>query len=159
MALSPGAVVCPTNLPLLFPIRMRGSPKPWKSYSLHLCEEEDPHATNHGLWKTQRCTTQTPLPEKNTSQLHESGLCTAPAISFFKVASAVQLGFPILGITPGKCLSNRKLRAHSSWKDPSQWLSRRRTLLLTIPPSSPFSSSSSPSSPFLSPLLLFLLTT
>lgn len=85
---------------------------------MHLCEEEDPCAKNRGLWKTQRCTTQIPLPEKNTSQLHESGLCTAPAISFFEAASAVQLGLPILGITPGKSLSNIKLRAHSSWKDP-----------------------------------------
>lgn len=49
-----------------------------------------------------------PFQKKTLPTSMESGLCTAPAISVFKVASTAQLGLPILGIAPGKCLSNTK---------------------------------------------------
>lgn len=141
VALSPaaatGAVVCPTNLPLLFPIRMRG-----RVAALTCVKEEDPCATNDGLWNAQRCTTQIPLPEKTISQLHEEWFAHCPCSQLPRGHLRFPVRLPLPGMAPGECLSQVKsVRAHS-WGVPHAMTTKKEYLpflslyhlLLPLPP-------------------------
>lgn len=124
------------SLPSSFSYQEEKATKVVEELLLKLCSEEDPHATNCGLWKTERCTTQLPHQEKPLPSSTERALCTAPVVSIFRTNSAFQLGVPALGTAPTECLSKTELVKSTLFlaSPPGDDHQERSTLLLCLPP-------------------------